>query len=251
MVEVTNENYYTNTGHMSVSQFKAMLKCQGGKINPNEKTTALLVGSYVDSYIEGTLGEFIEYNPEIFLTRGPNKGELKSEFKVAEKVCEYLDNDDVAKTFLSGEKQGIMTGEIENVPFKIKMDSYLPSQAIVDLKVMRTIRNNGKLYNFISYWGYDIQLACYQEIVRQNTGEQLPCYILVVTKEDPIECRLISIPQHKLDQKLQFVKDNIKELYEVFSGKKEPYYCGKCANCIKNNRYDKIISMNDLEENEE
>lgn len=246
MIEVNNSNYYTNTGHMSVSQFKSMLKCQGGKIEEVEKTTPLLVGSYVDSYIEGTLEEFKKENPQIFSSRGNSKGELKTDFKIAEKVCEYLDNDEVAKKFLSGDKQTILTGVIEDVPFKIKMDSFIKDKAIVDLKVMRTIRKNGSLYNFIGYWGYDIQLACYQEIVYQNYGKKLPCYIVVATKEDPIECRVINIPQHKLDLSLNFVKENIKELYEVYIGNKEPYYCGECANCIKNNRYNKIISMEEL-----
>lgn len=249
MINVNNENYYTNTGHLSVSQYKAMLKCQGGKIDNNEKSTALLVGSYVDSYIEGTLDEFIEQHPQIFSSRGSNKGELKSEFKIAQKVCEYLDNDDMVKVFLSGEKQTIMTGEIDGVPFKIKMDSYLPGKAIVDLKVMATIRRkNGKLYNFIKEWGYDIQLSCYQEIVRQNIGEQLPCYIVVATKENPIECRIIQIPQSVLDNALLEVKENIHDIYKVYVGESEPKYCGKCPTCISNGRYDKIISIDDLEE---
>ena len=38
--------------------------------------------------------------------------------------------------YMSGEKQVIMTGEIEGVPVKIKIDSYHPNKMIVDLKVM-------------------------------------------------------------------------------------------------------------------
>lgn len=247
MIKVTNENYYTDTGHLSVSQYKAMSKCQGGR-SEEPKSTALLVGSYVDSYIEGTLDEFISEHPEIYSSRGKSKGDLKSEFKMAQRICEYLDNDEIATKFLSGEKQTIMTGEIEGVPFKIKMDSYIKDIAIVDLKVMATIRRkNGKLYNFISEWGYDIQLACYQEIVLQNTGLQLPCYIVVATKEEPIECRVIQIPQTVLDETLLSVKENIKDIYQVYIGEKEPFYCGKCPNCIKNGRYDKIITTDDLE----
>lgn len=247
-MNVTSENYYSNTGHMSVSQYKAMLKCQGGKIDNNIKSNALLIGSYVDSYIEGTLEQFTHEHPEIYVSRGSNKGELKSDFKIAQKVCDYLDNDETCKLFLSGEKQTIMVGTISNVPFKIKMDSYIPNKAIVDLKVMATIRRkNGTLYNFIKEWGYDIQLACYQEIVRQNTGLQLPCYILVCTKEDPIECRIIQIPQEDLNRTLALVKSNIEHIYKVYIGEEEPIYCGKCPKCIKDCRYDKIISMNDLE----
>ena len=34
-----------------------------------EKSTALLVGSYVDAYFEGSLDVFVAENPEIFNTR--------------------------------------------------------------------------------------------------------------------------------------------------------------------------------------
>ena len=38
-----------------------------------EKTTALLVGSYVDSYFEGTLDKFKLENPEIFTKTSQKK----------------------------------------------------------------------------------------------------------------------------------------------------------------------------------
>ena len=77
--------------------------------------------------------------------------------------------------FMSGKKQVIMTGELFGTKWKVKMDSYIPDIAIVDLKVMASItklewvRDIGYL-DFVRYWGYDIQGAIYQEIVRQNTG---------------------------------------------------------------------------------
>ena len=70
---------------------------------------------------------------------------------------------------------------------KIKIDSYIPDVAIVDLKVMSSItrlewvRDIGYL-DFVRYWGYDIQGAVYQEIVRQNTGKKLPFFIAELRK---------------------------------------------------------------------
>ena len=69
--------------------------------------------------------------------------------------------------YMAGEKQVIMTGKIADVPYKIKIDSYHPDKAIVDLKVVKDFE---KLWNdaekqkqsFIRYWGYDIQGAIYQ-----------------------------------------------------------------------------------------
>ena len=70
------ESKKANLEYMSVSQFKAFAKCEASALAEikgkytREKTTALLVGSYVDSYFEGTLANFIRENPEIFKKDG-------------------------------------------------------------------------------------------------------------------------------------------------------------------------------------
>jgi len=245
---VTNENYYEPDEYMSVSAFKKLNNCEVDGLLPfTESSTALLVGSYVDSYVEGTLDEFVSKHPEIISSKGPTKGNLKSDFKQAEEICNFIKNDKVLMQFLSGEKQTIMTGKILDVPFKIKMDSYSPHIAINDLKVMATITNNcGEYYDFITKWGYDIQLACYQEIVRQNTGEQLPCFICVVTKESTTNSAIINIPQYVMDKALYNVQCKIQHLYDVKMKKVEPIGCGKCSSCIKARKETPIISMEDF-----
>lgn len=59
---ITPENYFSpeiNMAYMSASQFKSFLSCEARALAEakgewaNEPTTALLVGSYVDSYMEG------------------------------------------------------------------------------------------------------------------------------------------------------------------------------------------------------
>ena len=221
---VTQENYYTEQDHFSVSSFKRIDKCEldGVKGDEYPTSTAMLIGSYVDSWLEGTLDKFKEENPEIFSTRGETKGQLKSDFKQADDICDFIKNDKNLSKFLSGEKQTIMVGEIEGVPFKIKMDSYHPNRAIVDLKVMRTITDNrGKYVDFISMWNYDIKLACYQEIVYQNTGVKLPCYIAVVTKETPMDSAIIQIPQSILDQAMIYVRAKIVDYWGLLHGERD------------------------------
>lgn len=81
---LTAENYYSkeaNKEYMSVSQYKdfagtyGKMACEFSAIEKLEerwaqkKTTPLLVGSYVDSYFEGTLEEFKKENPEMFVDR--------------------------------------------------------------------------------------------------------------------------------------------------------------------------------------
>ena len=76
---LTNDNYYSeaaNREYMSVSQYNQFRKCEAAAMAQITgewefpKTTALLVGSYVDSWVEGTLDEFRNQNPEIFKKNG-------------------------------------------------------------------------------------------------------------------------------------------------------------------------------------
>lgn len=246
---VTAKNYYEPDEYMSVSAFKRFNKCEldGVKVNWDSPSEAMLIGSYVDAYIEGTLEEFKIDHPEIFSLKGPSKGELKSSFKYADDICEFIVNDKRLSQFLSGEKQRVMTGEIQGVPFKIKMDSYSPHIAINDLKVMATVTDRiGNFYDFITPWGYDIQLACYQEIVRQNTGERLLCYICAVTKEKPINSVIINIPQQFLDKALYSVTEKIEHYYDLKLGKDIPIGCGICSSCITARKQTPIISLLDI-----
>lgn len=236
-----NNNYFSLKAQqefMSVSQFKAFRKCQecalaeisGNFIQP--KTTALLIGSYVDAYFEGTLFEFKENNPQIF----KKTGELKSEYIKADEIIKRIQNDELFCDYMSGEKQVIMTGEIKGVPIKIKVDSLLPDR-IVDLKVVKDfepiyVPEQGRL-SFIEAWGYDIQGAVYQEIVRQNTGVKLPFYIAAATKERVTDLEIIEITQPYLDCAL----DDFKTDIQYYNGIKQGLYpaerCEKCDYCKK------------------
>lgn len=244
----TDELYFRDTEYMSVSRYKKLNKCElDGLEDFTTPSPSMLVGSYVDHYVEGTLEEFIENNPEIISSRGPTKGKLKSEFRQADEICEYIDSNKRIQQFLSGEKQTVMTGNINNIPFKIKMDSYSKGIAINDLKVMRSVSNShGEFIDFITPWGYDIQLACYQEIVFQNTGEKLPCYIVAITKENPINSVIVNIPQHILDSRLYDVQENIEHLYKIWTNEIEPEGCGVCKTCIEQRKNTPIISLDSI-----
>ena len=244
----TDKEYFADEHYMSVSRFKAFEKCEVGAMSDEKyESTSMLVGSYVDAYISGTLDDFIQEHPEIISSRGKTKGELKADFKVADEVIAKISNDTVFQQFLSGDKQTVMTGEISGVPFKIKIDSYSPDKAIVDLKVMASItKRDGSYFDFITPWGYEVQGAVYQEIVRQNTGKQLPFFIAVATKENPVNTAIIEIPQVILDRALYRVESQVERFYQVMQGEIEPIGCGVCSACIKDRKETPIISMEDI-----
>jgi hypothetical protein len=245
---ITNENYFTEPHYMSVSAWKKYDKCEVDGLKGFDNTTksdALLFGSYVDAYVEGTLEDFMEKNPEMFSTRGESKGKLKATYSQIDEICNFIDKDELIQKFLGGEKQTIMLGEIGGVPFKIKMDSYIPDVLIADLKVMRGVTDRfGQFYDFITPYGYDVQLACYQEIVRQNTGKQLPTYIVAVTKETPINSVIVQIPQTILDKALYRVESTIDRIYKIKTKVEEPVGCGVCPSCIAKRTSTPLISMN-------
>lgn len=247
---LTVDNYYDEDEYMSVSAFKKLNKCELDGLEPfGDMTESMLIGSYVDAFVEGTVDKFKLQYPSIFSSRGNTKGKLKSEYRNADLICDFITNDKVFMQFMSGDKQTIMTGKIKDIPFKIKMDSYSPHIAINDLKVMYTITDKkGRYYDFISPWGYDIQLACYQEMVRQNTGEKLLCYICAVTKEKPIDSLIVNIPQLFLDKALYNVESCIQRLYDVKMKRVLPVGCGMCNTCISARKSTKIISLQDLME---
>lgn len=260
---LTNENYYNADADMyylSASQFKdfhgsygitgcertAMMRLRGEY--PLKSGTPLLVGGYVDAWFEGTLDKYKSDHPEMF----KKDGTLKADFVRADAIIERVQQDPMFMYYMSGEKQVVMTGEIEGVPWKIKIDSLLPD-AIVDLKVMAEISRNkwcadiGEYLDFVRYWGYDIQGAVYQEIVRQNTGKKLPFIIAAVSKEEPEpDIELIEVDQVYLDEAMRMVRSNAPRIADIKKGILEPTQCYTCPCCRKSKVLTHAIKLSQM-----
>lgn len=261
-MELTAENYYSpeaNAEYMSVSQFKSFagtdgkLACEAEAMAElrgeweMKKTTALMVGSYVDSYFEGTLDDYKKRTPELFT----QKGTLRAEYKKADDIIKRIERDPFFMKCMSGEKQVIMTGELFGAEWKIKIDSFVRGIAITDLKVMASItklewvKDIGYL-DFVRYWGYDIQGAIYQEIVYQNTGERPPFYIAAGTKEEEPNIEVIHVTQNYLDEAKHMVEMNMPRILRVKNGEAEPDRCEMCDCCRHTKVLKRPISITNL-----
>lgn len=239
-MKLTRRNYFgkkANQEYMSVSQFKAFERCQNAALAKirgkyeREKTTALLVGSYVDAYFDKTMPSFIKQNPEIF----KKDGTLKADYIQAEAIIQRILRDELFMQYITGKQQVIMTGNISGVPVKIMMDSYHPGKMIVDRKIMKDFENvydeeKGRLPWFEG-WGYDLQGAVYQEVVRQNTGETLPFYLAAATKEKVPDIDIVHIDQQTLDFALDRFKHDVERYDAIKQGIIEPERCEKCDYC--------------------
>ncbi len=243
ILRLNQDNYYSqeaNEQYFSVSQYKDFMKCEAmamakiSGIYKPEITKPMLIGSFVDSYFEGTLEQFKKENPAVF-TR---KNELRSEFRKANEIIARIKSDELFMRFMSGEKQQIMTFELFGVPWKMKMDSYLPSICITDLKIVANFKN-------LPLWRYDLQGAVYQKGVEIVTGEHLPFYLATASKERIIDLDVFQIPQATLTMALNEISVNIGRYAEIKAGYIEPTYCGGCDYC-KSRKGAKIRNYNEL-----
>ena len=257
-MKLTADNYYSkeaNQAYFTFSQVKHMMTCAASALADVEpaKSTALLVGGYVDAYFSGDLEAYKAANPEIFNSR---TGGLKADFVQADKMIARIEADPLFMRMLTGNKQKIVTGTIASYPFAGKLDIYQTAAtarktaklfpdmgelafadgAIIDLKTVRSFEPvwseaEREKVSFVQAQRYDLQLAIYQELTYQQTGKKLPCYIAAITKEAEPDIGLFSLNQSDLDAALESLVEQLPTLAAIKSGEEAPTGCGCCAWC--------------------
>ena len=273
MVELTQENYYQDTSRLSYSRYKRYKQCQAkayavdNSICVEERDeTPLLLGNYVHSYFESPEApeKFMAENGDKLLAKtGKNKGKLKSDFIIGDKMIESLKDDDGFNRLYHGyssdnvQKEMIVYGEIEGVPVKGKLDSVNWSRGyFVDLKTMKSIYSeewNAELrkrvpaaVNNILNFGYHGQLGLYRGLLKQMTGQAFRPLIVAVSKENVPDKDILKIDEEWLEDGLGNLKADIVEVWDVIQGKQKPKSCGHCDYCRSQKKLNAVISLNDL-----
>lgn len=234
-MRLTKNNYFSpeaEAKYYSASQIKAFLKCPAASLYDKEQrsSTALLIGSYVDAAFTNpqALADFKEDHPEIFNKR---TGELKAEYIKADEMISRARSDKLFMSYLKGRKQVIKTGTIGGYPFKIRMDFYRKGERIVDLKTAKDLKPAYKksegLVTFAELWEWPLQMAIYQEI----EGNRLPCYLAVITKEDPPDLAIVEIPQEYIDLELSRLRDLLPRFDAIKKGMIPAPRCECCSYC--------------------
>lgn len=280
-MKLVEENYFSEEAekfYTGSSQIKAFMQCEAkelakiNKIWEDEQSKALLVGSYVDAAVSETLDIFKAKHPELYTKQGT----LKAEYQQADYIIERINRDELFRKYISGDHQTIMTAAYNcftkqwikeeealnlthvdgNIVYvKIKVDSYFPNKAIVDLKCVKDFQpiwneKTKEKQNFIDYWGYTLQGALYQKVVEVNTGTKLPFFIAAVTKETEPDIALLSIDQETLDNQLNIIEQVLPRISRVKLGLEEPTRCNHCNYCKFTKKLDKIIDYKFLGEEE-
>lgn len=235
------------------------LKTISGEYVP-ETTKALLMGSLLDALWENDDPEYIlERFPDCVSSRGATKGQLKAEYQQVMDIYQTTLKSEKFCAYMSGEKQRVMVGDIGGLPFKIKIDSFIDGRAVVDLKTTQTLDRNFRYYipdsgerlPFYMAFGYDTQLCIYREIVRQNTGDVLPCYLACADKKAHPICDIIQLPEKLLDEALERVKRNTDHIIMLKNGEIDPIRCesSDCDYC-RDTHVCQVISTEEFETND-
>ncbi|CYU81896.1 PD-(D/E)XK nuclease-like domain-containing protein [Streptococcus suis] len=273
MIKLAQENYYEDTSYLSNSRFKRYQRCQAmalavdsGSWVEERDETALLVGNYVHSYFESSEAheQFLAENGDKLIAKsGKNKGGLKSDFVIGDKMIESLRGDDGFSRLYHGypdddvQKEIIVFGEVEGVPVKGKLDSVNLSRGyFVDLKTMKSIYAeewNAELrkrvpaaVNNILGFGYHGQLALYRELLKQMTGKDFRPLIVAVSKEQVPDKEILKIDEVWLEEGLEQLKSNVVEVWNVIQGRQKPKKCGRCDYCRSQKKLGSVVSLNDL-----
>lgn len=254
-LKLTESNYFSaaaNQRYFSVSQYKAFADCPARAMAEirgewsQPMTKALMMGSYFDSWVEGTLNDFIEKHPEIINSRTK---ELKADYQQVEEIIKRVQIDELFMDYLKGEKQRIITFELFGAPWKAKMDVYLKGERIVDTKLMRTMdRIMGQ--SFVTHWSYDYQCAVYSEgefiVNRKKDKARLETYLAVATKEEIPNIEIIHVPRWRRDECLEEISKNMPRFIAYKNGELEAPRCGVCPYCRATKKLTSPISFEDV-----
>jgi len=268
MLQLTAENYYSDEAsqeYMSYSQYKsfipelggceaqAMAKLWGGWQEP--ESDALLMGSYVHSWNEGTLDKFKAEHQELFSSQGATKGQLKSTYKIADTMIETLKNDEWCMAALEGEKEKIITAEFAGCMWKCKIDVLnIEKQRIVDLKTTRNLservfnETTRRYEHWVEAYGYIGQMAVYCELERLASGREnrLSPLVVAVSKEEVPDKAILFFNNDELNYALEMVEFYTPHILEVKNRIVQPVRCEKCRYCRETKKVTRILHYSEL-----
>ena len=239
-MELNEMNYFSHEADaefFSASQIKSFKKCEArtmaelNGLHLREMSQALMVGQYVDAALTGDLDEWCGCHPEI----KKRDGTLRAEFLQASEMVGRANKDKLFMDFMKGDHQTILKAPIlGGYWFKAKLD-VLGDGRIVDLKTVRDfspvyVPGEGRV-DFATAWDWPLQMAIYQKIYEEVSGEKLPCYLAVITKETPPDIRVVQIEQERMDAELAWLEQAMPRFEAVKSGAIDPERCESCAWC--------------------
>ena len=175
------------------------------------------------TYVKTKVAEFEASNPGKEIVK-------RTEYETAKRCIESLNTSDWFVDVLSrSNKEVALTGEIEGVPFKGRVDM-LATDCIVDVKTAASVgvESYGNSHERLHY---TFRMAIYRELVRQATGSVRPCYMAVVSTSN-FDRVIYRIPDFALDIELERVRAVLRRYKQ----------------CLESNEWTGIDNGNDIVE---
>jgi exodeoxyribonuclease VIII len=232
-IRISNKEYRQREGISSSELKKIMITpahYKHWKDNPQEDTPALLFGRAAHKYILETYDFYTEFAVAPNCDRRTKEGKetwnkfvADSEGKdvITQEQFEQIDamrNSAYATPFvsklLSGEKELSFWGVDEETGLKIKcrpdcITEWNGKHILIDYKTASDVENM-KFYRDSIKFGYDLQLAMYREILRQNTGHDYMVVIIAQEKTAPYVTNVFQLSENYLQNGEVLYKEMLK-----------------------------------------
>ncbi|MCL0312825.1 PD-(D/E)XK nuclease-like domain-containing protein [Apilactobacillus sp. TMW 2.2459] len=248
--QLSQSNYYSddaNWNYRSKSQYWDFLQCEAralakmkGEYKPNQNQTPLLFGNYLHSFFESKQAHknFIDKNKQSFYKYSNKRKGLKTAFKQADKCIHTLCRDNGFKALYQGDKEKIVTGNIDVIDWMGKIDCLdIKHARFYDLKTVDDIHKkhwNEKEHRYVDFTvdrGYITQMAIYQELIEQTYGIKCTPMIIAVSKQPIPDKAIIVFDDADLREALNDVRMRQDHINHVINGEQEPKACGQCDYC--------------------
>lgn len=259
-MELTRDNYYTpeaDLEYMSCSQYQGWCECEAKQLAKlegrwvDEPKEAFLVGNYFHTHFEGPEAheQFCQENfDKIFKTKTTKaQGTVitgkYAPFEQADKMIEVAERDPLIKSLVDmpGENEKIMSGVLFGVPWRIRVDKYVPDgRLVIDYKTVANINElkwSNELHEkvtFIDAYGYMMRAAVYSEIEKQYAGAASdPHFIIIaISKQDYPDKDVLELNhRQRYDYELEQIKERLAFIQRVKQGYTKPTRCGYCDYC--------------------
>jgi hypothetical protein len=306
---LTDDNYYSveaDREFLSCSQYQGFMECEAKQLAKlqgrwtDKPSKAFLVGNFFRSYFESpeAHAKFCRDNIEEIYTSASVKkyyaleeqkaiikatgGEadtvsedvlvLLNDYKIAEKMIDAVMKDEFMCYFvkLPGENEKIVQGDIFGVPWRGKLDKYIPNENfIIDYKTVANIWETS--YNpvtkqretFVEHYGYIFRAAVYSllelemrfkidfheayRLMKEDVSVLMMFVLLCVSKQDYPDKRCISLNhQQAYIKAIEDLKNYLPRVKALREGKAIPKRCGMCDYCRATNKVKEITPYYEL-----
>lgn len=235
---LTPENYHSPEAKalwISSSDIKKAHRCEAAWAageSEDENKSAFLFGHLFEALVTGEEYE----NPFLYSSRGPTKGQLKSEFQPAQEMADAVRRSRFLCEIIDRcRKQVIMTGVIGGLPVRVMCDLLDIDGSIYDFKSTASFDPKwddvqDAYRDWWAVWDYPIQMWVYREIARQN-GIVVPHVGLIGASKANCDVQALRFTRETMEAAEADATYTIGRMAAIKAGDK-PVECGFCKHCI-------------------